>query len=336
MSLEEEKFDSMLLAMAQQSRGIEPLLDTVFSFLRRKTDFFTGASAQVIDDTVLRIVHKHHDLSDRTQSEKKAKRDDEERRAQKARKAAAAKQKKRELAEKEKRLAEKGVVKPQETPVVEVTEDGSFDMDATEEVALAPEEVAQEAAEEVSSKGEAAEKDEEEEDKTPPPPGNGMILDTYAWTQQLPDLQVVVPVPEGTKSKQLTVEISNTRLKVGLKGQTPAIEGKLWKRVIVDDCFWTLEDNKEVVVTLQKENRMEWWKAIVEGAPEIDTSKVQPENSKLSDLDGETRQTVEKMMYDQRQKAMGLPTADEQKKNDVLQNFMKQHPEMDFSKAKIC
>merc|ERR1740136_222087 len=154
------------------------------------------------------------------------------------------------------------------------------------------------------------------------PVDNGGVCDNYRWMQTLQDLQVSVPVPAGTKAK----------------GSEVLIEGDFHASVKVDDCTWSLGDEGDerlVQITLQKVNQMEWWKCVCVGPPEINTQKVEPENSKLSDLDGETRQTVEKMMFDQRQKAAGLPTADEMGKQDMLKKFMEQHPEMDFSKAKI-
>ena len=176
--------------------------------------------------------------------------------------------------------------------------------------------------------------EDEEEDDSPPPEGNGGRTDRYVWTQTLQEVVINIPLPPNTKSKMLSVDIQNTKLKVAIKGGDALVDGTFHKRVVLDDSIWTLEDG-ELVITLSKDNKMEWWKCVCEGDPEINTQKVQPENSKLSDLDGETRQTVEKMMFDQRQKQMGLPSSDELQKQEMLDKFMKAHPEMDFSKAKF-
>lgn len=49
-----------------------------------------------------------------------------------------------------------------------------------------------------------------------------------------------MPVPPGTRGRDLTVEIKKKRLKVGLKGKEPIMEGELCKEVQPDDSTWTL------------------------------------------------------------------------------------------------
>ncbi|CAG7884536.1 unnamed protein product [Brassica rapa] len=182
---------------------------------------------------------------------------------------------------------------------------------------------------------EVEEKPKEEEGPIVPNKGNGLDFETYSWTQNLQEVTVTIPVPSGTKPRSVTCEIKKNRLKVGIKGQEPIIDGEFFNAVKPDDCFWNIEDQKLISVLLTKQDQMEWWKCCVKGEPEIDTQKVEPESSKLSDLDPETRSTVEKMMFDQRQKQMGLPTSDEMEKKDMMKKFMSQHPEMDFSNAKF-
>eukprot|EP00331_Platyophrya_macrostoma_P004717 CAMPEP_0176412102 /NCGR_PEP_ID=MMETSP0127-20121128/3962_1 /TAXON_ID=938130 /ORGANISM="Platyophrya macrostoma, Strain WH" /LENGTH=308 /DNA_ID=CAMNT_0017791745 /DNA_START=204 /DNA_END=1130 /DNA_ORIENTATION=+ len=306
----EEKFDGLLLTIAQQHQGIEPLLSTFFSFLHRKTDFFTRP--QQAKDAVQQAMSRYIAMAEAAEMEKKRKAAEE---------AAAAAKKQEEL---------------KKHPRVEVLDDDEDDAAAT---------AAAEAAKrkkDLEEKLKASQEAKEDEDGNKPKglhptAGNGFAYENYIWSQSLQEAEVRVPLPAtGVKGKMLDVEISTSRLRVGMKGKAPIVDGELFAKVKHDDSMWTIEDGSTVVIHLVKLNQMEWWKTIIVGDAEIDLQKVQPENSKLDDLDSDTRQTVEKMMYDQRQKAMGLPTSEEQKKQDILKKFMAAHPEMDFSNAKMC
>eukprot|EP01124_Arcella_intermedia_P025399 TRINITY_DN453_c0_g1_i2.p1 TRINITY_DN453_c0_g1~~TRINITY_DN453_c0_g1_i2.p1 ORF type:complete len:177 (+),score=43.15 TRINITY_DN453_c0_g1_i2:32-532(+) len=157
----------------------------------------------------------------------------------------------------------------------------------------------------------------------------------YSFTQTLRDVSVLFKLEKPCKSRDLEIKWTKTTLSVRYKNSPQYLcNGELHKPIKIDPTTWTL-DGTDLTVELAKSNGNEWWSCVLKGDPEIDTSKIVPENSKLSDLDSESRGLVEKMMFDQEQKAQGKPTSDELKQKEMLAKFMKEHPEMDFSNAKI-
>jgi len=291
--LDDERFDGLYLNVANTARGIEPLLDTVFSFLRRKTDFFAGPPGSGDNGTELAI-QKVNDVL----------------------------QKHAQIYVKEKGKKQSSTKKPvpkkpksEEEQVLEMGTDGGFDvskLSATtaptspaakaktpDKLKAAPEQsVSPLPPAKTSSNTDPGDKKDEEDEH---PVGNGGTVEgKYVWTQILSEVTVNIPVPENTRGRDLNVNIAKKHLKVGLK-QT--IEGKLttkWlvdapltKPIIVEDSFWTVEDGNRLVIILQKSNAMEWWESVCQGDPKINLQKISPESSSLSDLDGEMRTTVE-------------------------------------------
>lgn len=322
-----EKYDTVLLSLAQQMQGgVQELLDVLFNFLARKTDFYVGGGPGTAEKLLMEKFRKHENFALENQTKEAKRKADEEKRLNDRRQ----KQKKEEeecLAKEEPKIKE---LSDEEAAALEKKLNDESTENKVEK---------QESKNELMSDQPSTPKDDDEDGKgLVPNSGNGADLPNYKWTQTLQEIELRVPfnVTFPLKTRDIVVDIKQKHIKIGLKGHEPVIDGELYNKIKVEEAVWVLDDKKSITVTLEKINKMEWWSKLVMTDEPINTRKVQPENSKLGDLDGETRSMVEKMMYDQRQKEMGLPTSEEQKKQDMLKKFMQAHPEMDFSKAKIC
>ena len=122
----------------------------------------------------------------------------------------------------------------------------------------------------------------------------------YEWTQTVEEVQIKINVPKGTKGKDVVFKLTINHLTVGLKGQAPVIDvscfaiifnffaqynffylqGQLSHGVIPDDSLWTLEDNEELYIQLQKIKRHESWASVCVGN-EIDPFTKQEMDKKM-------------------------------------------------------
>ena len=152
----------------------------------------------------------------------------------------------------------------------------------------------------------------------------GGVTDRYHWTQTLHEVTVYVAVPPGTKGKDIEFEIKPRRVRLALKNSSglsdsdrDILTGDLGGIVRHHEAVWTLEDRTTVILTMEKAVET-WWSSVIKGDAEIDTTKVDSTRN-VSDYDPVTQGHIRKIMYDQRQKALGLPTSEEQKTNELLE-----------------
>ncbi|KAF0685668.1 Aste57867_22504 [Aphanomyces stellatus] len=130
------------------------------------------------------------------------------------------------------------------------------------------------------------------------PVGNGGSTPTYTWTQSLRDVTVHLDVPLGTKSKDIAVTFTHTTVSAGLKGQAPRLHGTFPYKIKLEDTVWSLDSNQTLVLSMEKTVDT-WWKSVVEGDPEIDTSQVDS-TQRIDEYDPETQGAIRKIMYEQR------------------------------------
>jgi hypothetical protein len=144
--------------------------------------------------------------------------------------------------------------------------------------------------------------------------GCGGNYERYSFTQNDVELVVSIPIPEGTKSKQIHVAIGTSSLTAGLTVQPPVLSGTLFKPIRASESLWSIEEKKFLVITLAKANIQfeEWWPHITLNETQIDLKTLKPPSKHIREFDSATQATVAKMMFDQEQKRKGLPTSDEE------------------------
>eukprot|EP00667_Euglena_gracilis_P021280 EG_transcript_23260 len=83
----------------------------------------------------------------------------------------------------------------------------------------------------------------------------------FTWMQDKEEVTVKVPIPAGTKAKDVAVTFHRTTLQAGLKGQPPLVAGDLTYPVTVDECAWSLVDGA-LQLTLWKARPVYWAKVL--------------------------------------------------------------------------
>jgi hypothetical protein len=217
-----EESDRLLLELAQRSKGLEPMLDAVFSFLKRKTDLYVeqgqGDSVGFPPGQARKIVLKCFD-----------------------------------------KFASAGGPAPDkkalETIGTRLQGDGATHARGAAQTQPSTQKpIATQAAASQSKPAPNQGCAPATSSSTPPssfataslPHYNGAALETYAWSQTLNDVTISIPLPPPCSAKSLTVNIEKSRLSVQRRdgsASTLVLQGDLPHDVDASESLWNLDGN---------------------------------------------------------------------------------------------
>ena len=311
--MEDERFDAVLMEVAGQCGGIQPLLDTIFAFLYRRTDFFhvmregdkIGFPPGVAEKLVMRGFKQYEQMAI-------AARQQAEQRAQsKPPSEPPSKPAPSKPAPSEPAPAEPAVPAAREEKAASAPQPARAEPAAS---ASAPAGAPSTASSRTACKKSVAHLAEDK-------PYNGGRAEGYSWEQTLHDVTIVAPVPAGTRARDVVCVISKTHLSLKLRGaEKPIIDGEfpcdarnnqtVWEKVRADESYWNVGevDGVLAVTVYLEKDREAWWKSAIEGHAGIDTTKVDSTRS-MYEYDDETQGAIRKIMFDQDQKRKGLCAA---------------------------
>jgi len=134
------------------------------------------------------------------------------------------------------------------------------------------------------------------------PVGNGGEGPGYVWTQTLKEVTVHIKVPKGTRGKDVdcTIESKKVHIRPKKTGSQAFLVGEYPgpELVNVSDSSWSLADDTILLMLTKK--RETWWPSVVQGHPEIDTSKVDS-SKRLDEYDADTEAAIRKLLAQQQQ-----------------------------------
>ena len=100
----------------------------------------------------------------------------------------------------------------------------------------------------------------------------------YSWIENQDDntITVTIGIPRGYNKKDIDNRLSSKMWKFGVRECGPIIDGQFYHSVVSNECFWMIESNGDVQMTIQKANSdTDAWPYLLAGERHLDEKEAE-------------------------------------------------------------